>query len=69
MFKARTGGFRQRASAQSKITRARDGATIEIADVADLMLECAWPLKLGRGDSACMGAPEALPMLVYERRQ
>src|SRR5262249_38682837 len=33
---------------------ARDGATIEIADVADLMLECTWPLKLGRGDPACM---------------
>jgi len=35
-------GIRQRAGAtrDQKIARARDGATIEIADVADLMLEC-----------------------------
>src|SRR5215831_11055982 len=50
-------GSRQRAGAtrDQKIARARDGVTIEIADVADLMPECTWqPLKLGRGDPACM---------------
>src|SRR6516225_9355810 len=51
------GGIRQRTGAtrDQKIARARDGATIEIADIADLMLEWTWrPLNLGRGDPACM---------------
>src|SRR6516225_11064713 len=51
-YKLGNAGIPQPAGAtrDQKIARARDETTIEIADRADLMLECNWrPLKLGRG--------------------